>query len=81
MDSIVLVGFILDSRIAATSNGSNSTLSHLSQRGDSSPEKHHYIRCLSLQTEEFISLKMKMTARYLCSEHAGNPKNLETVYN
>ncbi len=30
--------FSLDSRLAATSNGSNSTLSHLSQWGDSSPE-------------------------------------------
>lgn len=38
MDSVVLVHFLLDSRIAATSNGSNSTLSHLSQWGDSSPE-------------------------------------------
>ncbi len=38
MDSVVLVILLLDSRLAATSNGSNSTLSHLSQWGDSSPE-------------------------------------------
>lgn len=38
MDSVVLVHFLLDSGIAATFNGSNSALSHLSQWGDSSPQ-------------------------------------------